>query len=109
MNTQTQVLRLQAGQALAHPPRGGGLAVLTEGELLVQPPARWRGGSVVVPATVRLAAPAVLPRDPALSIVAACACTVTVQAEAPTGLGARLRRMLAGRRAPGGHRTPLAG
>ena len=94
MNTQTQVHRLEAGQALALPRRVAGSAVLSEGELLVQAPARWLAGTVVLSAPVRLVAPAVLPTEPGCSVVAVRPSSVVVQEAAP------LRRLLAAFQAP---------
>src|SRR5262245_38613292 len=95
MSTQPQVHRLEAGQALPHPRRSGGPAVLTEGELLVQQPARWLAGTLVLPASVRLVAPAPLPADPSCSFVAARACTVVVPAPVPRFTLQRVMRFLA--------------
>lgn len=85
MNTQAQVHRLQAGQAISLPlpRRGAGPVVLAQGELLVQEPARWLGGTVVVPAPVRLVAPAVLPEAPSASVTAVRESTVVVPRPAP--------------------------
>lgn len=83
MNTQARVLRLEAGQAFRSPSRTAGPAVLTEGELLVQEPARWLGERVVVSAPVRLVAPAVVPAGSRWTIVAARASTLTVSETAP--------------------------
>ena len=76
MNTQAKIIRLEAGQALALPRRGK--AVLTEGELRMQEPARWLAGMVVLPAPVRLGAPASLPASSSCSFVAVHACNVVV-------------------------------
>ena len=97
MNTQTQVHRLEAGQALALPRRVAGSAVLSEGELLVQAPARWLAGTVVLSAPVRLVAPAVLPTEPGCSVVAVRPSSVVVQEAAPL---LSLRRLLAAFQAP---------
>lgn len=82
MNTQTQVHRLEAGQALALSRRGAGPVVLAEGEVLVQAPARWLAGTVVLSTPVRVAAPAVLRFEPSSSVVAVRTSSVVVQ-EAP--------------------------
>ena len=84
MNTQRHVHRLEAGQALPIPRRSGGPAVLTEGELVVQEPARWLAGTVVQPAAVRVVAPALLPAS-AASFVAVRPSCVVVQ-ELPSAL-----------------------
>lgn len=91
MNTQTQVHRLEAGQALALGRRSEGPAVLTQGELLVQEPARWLAGVVVMPRAVRLVAPAVLPTAPSCSFVAVRASSVVVREAAPVSFAGRLR------------------
>ena len=83
MNTQGQVHRLEIGQALSLPRRSAGPAVLTEGELLVQEPAQWLAGLVVLPTPVRLAAPAVLPCGACTSFVATRPSSVVVQEAAP--------------------------
>lgn len=91
MNTQARTFRLEAGQAFSPSRRIAGPAVLTEGEVQVQEPARWLGGQVVVSAPVRIVAPAVLPSDPSAPIVALRASTVMVVETAPpfaTALGA---------------------
>lgn len=82
MNTQAKVQRIEAGQALAFP-RGAEGLVLTQGELLLQEPAQWLGGTVIVPHAVRLVAPAVLPATSSGAVVALCASTVVVQEAAP--------------------------
>ena len=94
MNTQTH--RLQAGQALLLASRRAMPAVLVKGEVLVQAPAKWLGGSVVLAPVTRLRAPAVLPSDPSSSVVAVQASTVVVE-EAPSLL-ASFRSLFAGQR-----------
>lgn len=99
MNTQTQVHRLEAGQALLVSSRSTKPAVLVKGEVLVQAPARWLGGSVVLSPATRLLAPAVLPSDPSASVVAVHESTVIVE-EAPSLLdrvGQLLRNWPSGR------------
>ncbi|HEX7892209.1 MAG TPA: hypothetical protein VF522_22860 [Ramlibacter sp.] len=83
MNTQARVHRLQTGQALPVSRRSAGPVVLSEGELLVQEPASWLGGTVVVPPAVRFVAPAVLPAVLSGSAVAVRESTVVVQEPAP--------------------------
>lgn len=83
MNTQARLHRLEAGQALPQVRRGAGPVVLAEGEVLVQEPARWLGGTVVVPAAVRLVAPAVLPSPDDCSVVAVQASAVLVPEAKP--------------------------
>jgi predicted DNA-binding protein (UPF0251 family) len=60
MNKQTQVQKLQAGEALAHPAFRKGRIVLVEGEVLVQAPAGELAGMTMVPAARRVSAPAIL-------------------------------------------------
>lgn len=98
MNTQAKVQRIEAGQALAFP-RHAGPVVLTQGEVLLQEPAQWLGGTVVVPRAVRLVAPAVLPVTTSGSIVAVRESMVTVQeavALLPVGKLLAAARRLAG-------------
>lgn len=103
MNTQTHVHHLEAGQALALSSPGGGPAVLREGELLLQQPARWLGGTVVLPAPVRLVAPALLPAGQGGSFVAVRPSSVVVQAAAPARASGRLLAAVAAwwRKLPG--------
>ena len=61
MNTQKHVHELQAGQALALSELPEGRLVLVEGEVLVQGPASWIAGTVVVPTAMRFTAPSVVP------------------------------------------------
>lgn len=82
MNTQAKVQRIEAGQALAFPRRAGSV-VLAQGEVLLQEPAQWLGGTMIVPRAVRLAAPAVLPATSSGTVVAMRASTVVVQEAAP--------------------------
>lgn len=83
MNKQARLHRLQAGQALPLSDRTVGAAVLTEGEVWMQEPARWLAGSVVLPPPVRLTAPAVLPRGAATSYVAIRPSRVVAQEALP--------------------------
>ena len=83
MNTQAQVRSLEAGQALELSARASGPLVLAEGELLLQEPARWLAGRVVLPRPVRLVAPAVLEAAQDWSAVAVRASKVIVQERAP--------------------------
>lgn len=83
MKTQTQVHRLQGGQALALQGRSAGPAVLVDGELLVQQPARWLAGVVVFPAPTRLVAPATLPAGRSLTFVAVRASSVIAEVAPP--------------------------
>lgn len=117
MNTQARVHRLEAGQVLSLPRRAAGPAVLTEGELLVQEPALWLAGRVVLPTPVRLVAPALLPSAASATFVALRASSVTAQAPSPLlsreGLRAAaawIRRLGTSQTfAPGQSRTPRMG
>lgn len=84
MNTQTHVHRLEAGQALPAVPRSAGPVVLSEGELLLQEPARWLAGTVVLPRPVRLVAPAVVPAAPEGCIIAVRASVIVAREPAPS-------------------------
>jgi hypothetical protein len=94
MNTQARVHRLQAGQALPLPGRTVATAVLAEGELWVQEPARWLAGSVVLSPPVRLTAPAVLPRGASVSFVAIGPARVIAQEVVPLLSRERLRAVV---------------
>lgn len=117
MNTQARLHRLEAGQALPLARRTSAPAVLTEGELLVQEPALWLAGRVVLPAPVRLVAPAVLPPGGSATFVATRPSAVLVQEAAPLlsheGLQAvaawMRRRIIAPILAPGQNPTSRAG
>ena len=91
MNTQTQVHRLEAGQALALSRQGAGPVVLAEGEVLVQAPARWRAGTVVLSAPVRHVAPAALRLEPSSSVIALRPSSMVVREAAPLLSFATLR------------------
>lgn len=84
MNTQAQVQRLQAGESLPQTRFGAGPAILAEGELLVQAPAEWLAGTVVIPPPVRIVAPAVLDDlPPSASVMAVGAAKVVLPQPAP--------------------------
>ena len=86
MNTQDHVQSLEAGQALLLR-EGTRAAVLTHGAVLVQAPARWLAGQVILPAPVRYVAPAMLPLDASNAVIALEACTAIVQVqETPSAL-----------------------
>lgn len=104
MNTQARLQSLEAGQALALPRRGAGPAVLTRGEVLVQEPAQWLGGTVVVPPAVRFVAPAVLPATASGAVVAVRASTVVVPQAAPLFAVGRLLAVARALAALGGRR-----
>ncbi|MBE7367142.1 hypothetical protein [Ramlibacter pallidus] len=95
MNTQPRSHTLPAGQAMLLPARAAS-AVLVQGEVLLQAPSTWLAGRLVVPAAVRIAAPAMLPTDTEGTVFAVHDAVVAVQ-EAPSlrtllaGLVARLR------------------
>ena len=106
MNTQAQVLRLAAGQALAPARRGSAPAILTEGELLVQRRVEWLAGTVVVPAPVRLVAPAVVAADPSSSVMAVGAATVVVPHQSAHRFASIAGRLLASMGLPCPTRSP---
>lgn len=83
MKTQTQVHRLEGGQALALHRGHAGRVVLVRGELLVQQPARWLGGVVRIEPPQRIVAPALLDDPQSLTIVAVRDSSVSVEATAP--------------------------
>lgn len=68
MNTPS-IQKLEAGEAFDMPWRGASSVVLTEGELLVQPPMQWLADTVFVPPSERLEAPAIIPVN-ACSLIA---------------------------------------
>ena len=83
MKTQTQVHRLEGGQALALHRGHAGRVVLVRGELLVQQPARWLGGVVLIDPPQRIVAPALLADPDSLTIVALRASSVVEESAAP--------------------------
>jgi hypothetical protein len=83
MNSQAQFHRVEAGQALVLPRSSAGPAVLTDGELLMQEPARWLAGLLVLPTPVRLVAPAMLPLGQSHSFVAVRPSSVIFDEPAP--------------------------
>ena len=82
MNTQPRSHTLPAGQAMLLPARAAS-AVLVQGEVLLQAPTTWLAGRLVVPAPIRIAAPALLPADTAGTVFAVHDAVVAVQ-EAPS-------------------------
>jgi hypothetical protein len=90
MNTEDRSISLLAGQALEVDPHVPATLYLLEGELLVQPPAAWLAGSVVVAPTRRFTAPAVLQARDVAAAVAVGATRVRVQR--PAGVLQRLKR-----------------
>ena len=96
MKTQTQLHELQAGEALSLPRNANGRVVLVEGEVLLQPPALYLAGTVVVPPARRLSAPASWMLADASSVRAAAGARLRVD-EAP-GWVTPLKAMLAGLR-----------
>ena len=93
MKTQQRLHRLAAGQALALPRGTARPLVLAEGELLMQGPALWLAGSVVLPAPVRLVAPAALPVGGSESFVAVRPSSVVVDEPVPLLSLERLRAL----------------
>lgn len=68
MNTPS-IQKLDVGEAFDMPWRGVRTVVLTEGELLVQPPTQWLADTVFVPPSEWLKAPAIVPAG-ACSLIA---------------------------------------
>ena len=85
MNKQTQVQKLQAGEALAHPGFRKGRIVLVEGEVLVQAPASELAGMTFVPAARRVSAPATLSLSKVEALRATERATLVIE-EAPSTL-----------------------
>lgn len=106
MNTQAQVLRLAAGQALAPARRGSAPAILTQGELLVQRPAQWLADTVVLHPPVRLVAPAVVDADASSSVIAVDAATVIVPHQSGRGFASIAGKLLASMGLPWATRSP---
>lgn len=111
MNKQTRLHELQAGEALSLSRNASGRIVLVEGEVLLQPPALYLAGTVVVPPVRRLSAPGSWMVSEAGSLHATRGARVLVE-ETP-GWGETLKAALAGlqRRysvamAPGGAGAP---
>jgi hypothetical protein len=93
MNTTTTSFQtLRPGQALALPARLPKSLVLVEGEVLVQAPAQWLGGTLVLSKPVRFAAPQSLPVDDGAMIIAGTRARLAMQAS-PSPVGA-LRALL---------------
>jgi hypothetical protein len=90
MKTQAQLHRIEAGQALSLSQGSAGPAVLVDGELLVQEPARWLAGLVVLPPSVRFVGPAALPSGQ-LSVLAVRPSSVLVHEPTPLLSRDRLR------------------
>jgi hypothetical protein len=107
MNTQTRLHELQAGEALPLPRDANGRVVLVEGEVLMQAPALYLAGTVIVPPPRWLSAPASWMLSETGSVRATGGARLLIE-EAP-GWGAMLKACLASLRrrysvvmAPGG-------
>ena len=70
MKTTYRTMKLQSGQALAIDRHRPGSLLVAEGEVLVQAPANWLGGTVVLPTARRAVAPAALACSEIASITA---------------------------------------
>lgn len=70
MKTTYRTMTLQSGQALAIDRHRPASLFVAEGEVLVQAPANWLGGTVVLPAPRRAVAPAALACSEIASITA---------------------------------------
>lgn len=96
MNTEDRSISLRSGQALVVDRFGSATLYLAEGELLLQAPATWLAGTVVIAPARRVLAPALLDAREIASAVAVGAVKVRVQRAA--GLLARLTRWWSERR-----------
>lgn len=90
MNPTCRSIPLQSGQALAVDRHRGAQLFVAEGEVLLQAPARWLGGTVVLAPPRRVAAPAALACAEIASLTALGAAKVVI--EETTGPVERLRR-----------------
>ena len=107
MNTQSQVRKLQSGEAIALPGHRQGHLVLIEGEVMFQAPAVSLAGMVFLQPERHASAPASLPLAEIGSLRATRGATILIE-EAPglfatawAALGPRLARWFA--RRPRGH------
>lgn len=79
MNPICRSIPLQSGQALAVDRHRGAQLFVAEGEVLLQAPARWLGGTVVLAPPRRVAAPAALACAEIASLTALGAATVVIE------------------------------
>lgn len=79
MNTSYRSIPLQSGQALAVDRHGCAQLLVAEGEVLVQAPADWLGGTVVLAPPRRVVAPAALNCAEIHSITAMGAAKILVE------------------------------
>lgn len=93
MNTPS-IQKLEAGEAFEMPWRGASSVVLTEGELLVQPPTQWLADIVFAPPSERLEAPAIVPAG-TRSLIALRPSSIEVSQESPQILQAARHAVLA--------------
>lgn len=100
MNTSYRSIPLQSGQSLAFDRRRAGRLFLAEGEVLMQPPAEWLAGTLVLAPARRISAPAELVGDLA-SLTALGAARLQVEEPAPPLQ--RLKAAWAGLRFPRRH------
>ena len=95
MNTNTTTYRtLQAGQSLALSDRRPLSLVLVEGEVLVQAPAQWLGGAILLLPPTRVAGPQTLNFEAGTSFTATTRAKFAI--EQKQGRGARLAGALFG-------------
>ena len=92
--THTTYQTLQAGQALALPARRPLSLVLVEGEVLVQPPAQWLGGALVLIPPKRVAAPLALDFESGTAFTATARAKVAI--EQPVRVGGWLASVFLG-------------
>ena len=79
MKTTFRTMTLQSGQALAIDRHRSASLFLAEGEVLVQAPAEWLAGTVVLAAPRRVAAPAALAGAQIASVTALGAAKIQVE------------------------------
>ena len=82
MKTTYRTMTLQSGQALAIDRHRPASVFVAEGEVLVQAPANWLGGTVVLPAPRRAVAPAALTGSEIASITAIGSAKIHLEEEA---------------------------
>jgi len=83
MNTmQSELHTLQAGEALTGARVRWSKLIVAEGEVLVQAPAQWLAGIVVVPPPTRVSGPASLDLDGTESVIATSHAKIMLEAAA---------------------------
>ena len=77
--TQTRLIQLQPGQAFPVDRHRSGTLVVVEGEVLLQTPAKWLAGTVVLAPPRRVVAPAALAFEEMGSIAAICPAKILME------------------------------